>query len=1193
MDLGHYRLMAQRGAGPDGASYRAQDRDGAPAEVRVLGPARADIGRWPRLARRLRLAALLDHPAATAVRELALDHEPPFLVLEPTEGPTLAEALAFRLPLDPAEAVALAGSLAACLAAAHRLGLVHGRLGAGRVRVAEPLLPKLDFTGLDTATARDGGGAAELDASCRAPEAGEGEGRDGAGDVYALGALVWWLLTGRPAGDRAALPAACGAVADLVRQMLAAEPADRPPAREVEARMAALPEPVAATRLCSPPPAETAGSALSQTVSAPPTVALSPAAEPLGRKGGAGAAGRERLGRFRLLERLGQGGMGTVYRAEDSADGTVVAVKVLRPDFLRRPDALRRFHKEARILAEVNNPYVTNLLEVNEDDGTHYLVIEYVAGRTLGQLLDERGPLDEKTALAVVADVARGLAAAHDRGIVHRDIKPANVLLVGAGTEGPGPLRVKLSDFGLARHVVESESLNLTQDGAVVGTPLYMAPEQGAGEAVGPPTDVYSLGATLFHLLAGRPPFTADSALALIARHRTEPPPSLARINPAVSEGTCRLVEKALAKSPEARYAGADDLLGDLERLLRGEPTALAIHPRLPPCDPANVLAYDFVWELESSPRQLWPYVSNTERLNRAAGLPAVRFTTDAPRGERQGLRRFGRFRKAGLTAAWEEHPFEWVEARRMGVLREYTEGPFKWLVSTVDLEPRAGGGTTLRHRVQLEPHGLLGRTAAAVEVGVRGRRALDRIYRRVDAFLTGKLGSPAVADPFEEPAAPPGAQRRRLDRLLDRLGGAGVVPDVAERLGDFLVHAPAQEVARIRPLALARRLGLDPDQVVAACLHGAREGLLVLLWDILCPVCRIPSEVRDTLRALREHGRCEACGLDFELDFANSVELIFRAHPEVRATELGVYCVGGPAHSPHVVAQVRVGAGERVELDLALSEGAYRLRGPQLPYVLDFRVDPSAPLARWDLDLARGLPPDWPRALRAGRQVLALANESGEELLARLERAAPRADALTAARASTLALFRELFPGEVLAPGQLVSVATVTLLVTDLDRAGELYEGLGDARAFTLLHEHFRLLDQRIRRHGGAVVKTVGEGVLAAFSEPMGAVQAALGMQALLAQSADLGGLRLRVGVHRGPAMAATFNDQLDYYGATVRQASRLPGLARGGEVILTQAVAGDPQVAALLAARGLEGELLEADLPGAPLLCLPAPKS
>src|SRR5439155_7967857 len=141
------------------------------------------------------------------------------------------------------------------------------------------------------------------------------------------------------------------------------------------------------------------------------------------------------------------------------------------------------------------------------------------------------------------------------------------------------------------------------------------------------------------------------------------------------------------------------------------------------------------------------------------------------------------------------------------------------------------------------------------------------------------------------------------------------------------------------RPLVLARRLGVDAEAMVSACLHGAREGLLVLLWDILCPVCRIPSEVQDTLRALREHGSCEACNLDFDLDFANSVEMIFRAHPEIRDTEVGTYCIGGPVHSPHVVAQVRISPTERIELELGLTEGAYRLRGPQLPHAFDFRV--------------------------------------------------------------------------------------------------------------------------------------------------------------------------------------------------------------------------------------------------------------
>src|SRR5262249_40089375 len=193
---------------------------------------------------------------------------------------------------------------------------------------------------------------------------------------------------------------------------------------------------------------------------------------------------------------------------------------------------------------------------------------------------------------------------------------------------------------------------------------------------------------------------------------------------------------------------------------------------------------------------------------------------------------------------------------------------------------------------------------------------------RRIDAFLRGRLGSPSLADPFEASRGLSGKRRRRLEHLLDRLCERGIDPSVVEKLGDFLTLAPPHEVTRIRPLTLARRLALDPEQVVVACLRGTREGLFLLLWDILCPVCRIPCEIKDTLRALREHGHCEACNLDFDLDFANSVEMIFRVHPEVRASEVGTYCIGGPVHSPHVAAQLPVAPGQRSGLALARATG-------------------------------------------------------------------------------------------------------------------------------------------------------------------------------------------------------------------------------------------------------------------------------
>ena len=194
-----------------------------------------------------------------------------------------------------------------------------------------------------------------------------------------------------------------------------------------------------------------------------------------------------------------------------------------------------------------------------------------------------------------------------------------------------------------------------------------------------------------------------------------------------------------------------------------------------------------------------------------------------------------------------------------------------------------------------------------------------------------------------------------------------------------------------------------------------------------------------------------------------------------------------------------------------------------------------------------------------------------------RLERAVQRGDALTAARASALALFRELFPGEALSPGQLISVTTLTFLVTDLVEATQLYRDLGDARAFTVVHEYFRLTQESVVKEGGALVKTVGEGVLAVFSDPAAAVRVAAGLPKLLAKNETTRGLGVRVAAHRGPALAATLNDHLDYFGATLNQAMRLPALVSGGELVLTQALAADPGVAALLQAHGFASRVAE----------------
>ena len=330
-----------------------------------------------------------------------------------------------------------------------------------------------------------------------------------------------------------------------MRGLLADDLAERPTAREVQERLAGLLASMDVTGIL-----EKSG----ENVARSTFLARLDRSESIVDRSGTGTcvleAGTPRLGRYRLLDKLGEGGQGVVYRAQDPADGSVVAIKILRTSRLDNPDVLRRFRKEARLMAEANNPYVVNLLEFNDEDGIPYMVLEFVAGEGLDRLLVARTRLDERTALSIMSEVARGLMQAHERGIVHRDIKPANILLqdqaptagapigetialvlepgsrLGAGelstglaeTENAAP-RVKISDFGLARHVIDTESLVTTAAGALLGTPHYMAPEQWTGRAVDARTDVYAMGATLFHLLAGRPPFAAETRDELCAQH--------------------------------------------------------------------------------------------------------------------------------------------------------------------------------------------------------------------------------------------------------------------------------------------------------------------------------------------------------------------------------------------------------------------------------------------------------------------------------------------------------------------------------------------------------------------------------------------------------------------------------------------------------------------------------------------------
>ena len=276
-----------------------------------------------------------------------------------------------------------------------------------------------------------------------------------------------------------------------------------------------------------------------------------------------------KLGHYRILEILGKGGMGEVYLAEDVRLGRRVAIKILPAEVAADAGRRARFDREAKVASALSHPNIAHIYDVGEEDGIHFIAMEYVEGSNLGELL-AAGSLAEERVLDIAIQVAGALAEADAKGVIHRDIKPANIALTARG-------EVKVLDFGLAKVVAEpghslddpTVSLSPTADGAVLGTVRYMSPEQALGKEVDTRSDLFSLGTVLYEMVAARPPFAGPSAAATLDAIIHQPPEALARFNYGVSPELERIVRKCLEKDPENRYQSARDLVVDLRNLRR------------------------------------------------------------------------------------------------------------------------------------------------------------------------------------------------------------------------------------------------------------------------------------------------------------------------------------------------------------------------------------------------------------------------------------------------------------------------------------------------------------------------------------------------------------------------------------------------------------------------------------------------
>ncbi|MDF2692448.1 MAG: stkP 5 [Labilithrix sp.] len=874
---------------------------------------------------------------------------------------------------------------------------------------------------------------------------------------------------------------------------------------------------------------------------------------------------------YELLRVVGRGGMGVVWEAIEQRLDRVVALKVHRASTADAAQGKTTLWTEALVAARIGDPSIVSVFDVGYTiDGHPYYAMELVRGTDLGVILAD-GPLAPRRALAIAADMARAASAAHQLGVIHRDLKPRNVII--DSTE-----RARVCDFGIA-----FDSRSRDDDpyaGLIAGSPPYMAPEQVVGDRVGPPTDIWAIGVILYEMLTGERPFEGASMDDLFARITLVDPPPPSSKRESIHADLDALVARCLTKAPERRFPSAGALFETLSAIAEGRRIDIAVQsavrsyaPKISGTMPAvsgkprrdaAKRRLSWAWRLRSSPEQLWPFVADTDRLNKAVGLTPVEFTDQTrPDG---GVDRTGEIQVLGLQVSWREYPFEWIRHREHSVFRWYTTGPIAAIWNKVTFVALPDGrGTELQHDIWLSPRGVIGHVAAFVELDRKLAPAVDRFYRHLDDVLAHGT----KVDPFEAPHSPTAEQRTRVEAGCAWLRAEGFDGVIVEQLETLLLTAPDGVVGTLRPFELADVWGTDRAETLDAFIHAAHAGVVEPTWDVICPKCMIAHESVCDLQQVMKHGTCTACATSFERDLKDSVELVFAPHPAARAVSRATFCIGAPAKRPHVIAQQLLEPGEVRKVTIDLPRGSYRLAGSMAKRSAEIVASAVGFENQCEVIFDGERLEGRPTIVNAGSVRLALHNASAAEATIRVETAGVRDDSVSAADALTHPSFRALFSEQLLAAGEHLGVRHLAFLFVELAANEAHFDTVGDSLACADLSRLDDLVADEARQNEGDVVPSALAMSILAFPTSLRAIRAALSLrQRIIAANLTS---PLSIAVHDGRCIALTRGGRPEFFGETLFRGQSLLRDCPPGGIALSASVVSDRAVAVAVHESGL----------------------
>lgn len=568
-------------------------------------------------------------------------------------------------------------------------------------------------------------------------------------------------------------------------------------------------------------------------------------------------------------------------------------------------------------------------------------------------------------------------------------------------------------------------------------------------------------------------------------------------------------------------------------------------------------LHFKWNWQLRSEPEYLWPLIADTNRLFKNIGLPTVE-PTDISYEIKDAHLQLS-YNSIKYADAWIEEPYNWEYPFRYDVRRTYKSGSFSRVKIQVDLHPN-DQGTRLQYQVWASPNNRFLFYLFYLKYKITLRSRLKATFKKY-AELVEKEQLPY------EYSTTSRISRKEDQRLQDtkvKLYECCSSTTIVDKLCDFIRRADDIDLIRIEPFKLAEKWQEKPDNVLNVFLKAVKNRLLNFNWDIYCPNCRTIQQRCKTLSEIHEPVFCHDCHLEFTINFSQSLQLSFRPNPLIRKINDSSYSLAGPQEKPHVLIQQYLEPGQERYVKTHLKDGVYRLHSTGSDGSTVIKVHEGGQ----DTINVRLTGFGFGGMVEITNEPnLIFQNQTVTDQLFVLEKMDWDAQKVTAAQVTSLQTFRDLFGHEVLKKGEKIAVDDLTFMFTDIFGSTSMYNQEGDNQAVGRVIEHFEILQNAVARENGALVKTIGDSVMAVFSNPDKAFKAFITAQEIISKDDRYNkSLKLKAGIHHGSCVAVNLNNKIDYFGTTVNIASRLVDTAHENEVVISQNVARNNTISDLL---------------------------